>query len=552
MTSGDDASNDTAMAVALKRAASAKLLKQQKKREEREATKQARLDRLKVKQQAAEDHPPTPVPAPRTGAALQVEAQHFLQDKAKREQRIRQLSAIAMGRASTPEPVVVQRLPPPPPSGPDDPRVLNGTLAPSPKVAAILRASVSEAATEAAATKPPRPEQTGRPEAWLEVLRSGTPSQILACRRAKDLKGDDLEAFNRARRREIDAVLAGRRLKDLSAGELQAYHAVKARHLALIVDHNAPRAVRKGAARSAVGRVIDKFRHEAGLTVRQLAEQAGLSRYRLTNAIAGRQQLRREEAALLGHFFNVNPEPFMTSTTTTSPSKAKAPPVALNGVTPPKTNPKRPGYNEQHDLKRLLELTEPRDSDSYFQASLRRIMRSRGLMAQHVAKLCGLSSDVPGRLLRTGMAPAPATREKLINGLGVAEAELFGSDDPQAEAAPVAARGAVQAEALAPVAQVAEDDELTPEEARGAFLATPMVPVELDVPMPPIFLRSDRYPWNMPKGGSFKAEVPFGMPWATFRSRFVKMIDRQSESLGHWYTFEESPDQGLIRVWRVI
>jgi len=551
MTSGDDASNDTAIALALKRAAGAKLLKQHKKREAREATKQARLDRLKVKQQAPEDRPPTPIPAPRTGAALLVEAQHFLQDKAQREQRIRQLSAIAMGRASTPEPVVTQRLPPPPPSGPDDPRVLNGTLAPSPKVAAILRASVSEAATQAAATKPPRPEQTGRPEAWLEVLRSGTPSQILACRRAKDLKGDDLEAFNRARRREIDAVLGGRRLKDLSPEEMQAYSAVKARHLALMVDHHAPRAVRKGAARCAVGRAIDKLRHEAGLTVRQLAERAGLSRSRLTNAIAGRQQLRRDEAALLGHFFNVNPEPFMSTTTTSSPPKTKPAPLALNGVTPPKTNPERRGYNEQHDLNILLKLTEPRDGDSHFQASLRRIMRARGLMAQHVAKLCGLSADVPGRLLRTGMAPAPATREKLISGLGVTEAELFGSEEPLAEAAPVRPHGVVQAEALAPVAQEAEG-ELAPDEARGAVLATPMVPVEMGVPMPPIVLRSDRYPWTMPKGGSFKAEVPFGMPWATFRSRFVKMIDRQSESLGHWYSFEEAEDQGSIRVWRVI
>jgi transcriptional regulator with XRE-family HTH domain len=313
----------------------------------------------------------------------------------------------------------------------------------------------------------------------------------------------------------------------------------------LMSDPTAPRKRRKGAARSVAGKAIDRLRHKAGLTLVQAASGAGLTKHQLREIMSGKRPATCDEAALLARFFHAKPETFIVSTPAPIPA-AKAPPATLNGVTPPKTNPKRPGYNPEVALRQLTEMTEPRDSDTFFQASLRRIMRTRGLMGLHVAKLCGLTLDVPSRLLRDGNMPRPATREKLLAGLGVTEEELFGPEAAKPE--PKAPEAAPKARLAAPA------PELVPEADpdHGAALVAPTVPVEMDIPMPVIVLRSDRYPWDMPKGGSFKAEVPFGMPWETFRSRFLKMIDRQSEALGHWYTFEENEAQGLIRVWRYI
>jgi len=543
MSTADDSGDETAMSLALKRAAGAKLKKKLAKRDKRKADKEARLDRLKVKAPDPQDQPPAAIPAPQTGAAMQVSAQHFLQEKAAREKRIQQLASIALGRTKAPEPVVIERLPPPPPSGPDDPRILNGTLAPSPKVAEILKTMVSEVAVEAA--KPKRDERTGPPEAWLEILRTGTPSQILATRPFKNLKGDDREAFDRARKRELDAILAGRRFADLSPEEKRDLYVTKTRHMKLMTDLTAPRKRRKGAARSVAGKAIDRLRHKAGLTLVQTASGAGLTGNQLRDIVSGRRPATLDEAALLARFFHAKPEIFIVSTPAPIPA-AKAPAPTLNGVTPPKTNPKRPGYNPEVALRQLTETTEPRDTDTFFQASLRRIMRSRGLMGLHVARLCGLTLDLPSRLLRDGSIPRPETREKLLAGLGVTEEELFGpaTDTPE----PKALQAAPEARLAAPAPEAVP--EADPD--RSAALVAPTVPVEMGVPMPVIVLRSDRYPWDMPKGGSFKAEVPFGMPWATFRSRFLKMIDRQSESLGHWYTFEENEAEGLIRVWRYI
>lgn len=537
MTADSDDATETALALALKRAAGEKIRKDRQSQEERRSRLQARKDVLRERT-ASRPQEPEPIPAPQTGAALQVSAQHFLQDKAAREDRIRQLTSIALGRSKAPEPVRPERLPPPPPSGPDDPRIKNGSLAPSPKVAAMLKATVSEAAAEAAAPKP-RITTSRYPDGWLEILQSGTPEQILATRKFKDLKGDDLEAFNRARQREFDALLAGRKLTELPPEDRSAYYAIKTRHMRLMTDHTRPRTQRKGAARGPVGKTIDKLRHAAGLTADQVAEQSGVPKHRLTMIISGKRSAKAAEAALLGTFFHVNPEKFMPPTPATEGTTS----AAVNGVTRPKT-PKRPGYNPDADLKRLADLTEPRDSDSLFQANLRRIMRKRGLMAQHVAKLCGLSPDVPGRLLRTDDYPKAATREKLLAGLGVTAEELFGAPQAPVEA-PVAPSSP------APVVVPPEPTDASSEPAR-ATLVGPTVAVEMDVPMPPIVLNSDRYPWDMPKGGSFKAEVPFGMPWAKFRRGFLSMLDRQSEKLGHWYTYEENEAESLIRVWRYI
>jgi len=536
----DDEIPDTAIALALKRAAGEKLRKRKATRAEREAAKQRRLDKVKSKA-PAEARPPRPMPAPQTAAPLQVSAQQHLQDKAARERRIRELTAISLGRAVATVVAPPERPPPSPPTGPDDPRIRNGTLAPSPKVAAMLRSTVSEAATAASAPRP-RVERSGYPAEYLETLRSGTPEAILAGRLAKDLKGTDLDAFNRARKRELDAVLAGRRFNELSRDERKAYMLVKARHLKLILDPTLPRARRKGAARGRVGTIIDRLRHEARLTIKQVAEQAEVPAYRLAHIVAGKRPAKEADAKRLGNLFNVNPETFMTTTNTAAASPPEPRRSAVNGITPPKTNPNRPGYNETTDIARLAALTEPRSSDTAFQATLRRIMRERGLMAQHVAKVCDLSLDVPGRLLRVGSVPSPATRRKLVAGLGMSEELLFGKPAPKAtKPAPEAPPAAVAVPRLA-----------QPQEAPVSDFVGPTVAVEMGVPMPPIVLRSDRYPWAMPKGGSFKADAPFGMSWGTFRSRFVKMLDRQSEILGHWYTFEENEPDGSIRVWRVI
>jgi len=571
---GSSEDDDGAIAVAFKRAAEKEADKRTKKRERREAKLATRLANIRLKRPESGKAAKAPVvqPAPATGAALQVSAQHYLQDTRAKEDRSRRLAQIALGRA--PLKPAAERLPPSPPSGPDDPRILNGTMAPSNRVAEILREK--EAAPPPTAPRE-RPLQTSPfPDGWLQILETGTPGAILAGRKLHTLKGDERQAYYRALARlNRDALTAPRRRKEQ-------------------------------AGKSALHKVITELRFIDGQTLVQLAAKAGINKDTLNHLMrVGRSTDDRLE--LIAQAFGITlddiknmideqitkdaeeaartaaePEPAQKRKTRANKEDRRGMPDlspeersahfrrlakranakrAENRAAKGRTKPvpaKTPGNDHPRQGDAALDrLTAPRATDNHFQAALRAVMRERQLPGLGVARLCGLGLDVPSGLLRGNRTASKSTIAKLCAGLGLSEEQLTGTPSQpalQALQATVAAAVSVGIHAGREIMATPTDAEVEAELLAPAPVKVfPSVKVEMGIPMPPLILRAEMYPWDtLPKGGSFLAEIPFGLPWGTFRHRFQVMADRQSEKRGHWYTTEENEAKGEIRLWRFI
>lgn len=242
---------DNAMALALKRAKDKKEAEETARRAEREEAKKARIKAAAARlTQQPHDTPP---PTAQSEQAMRVvesmddailDAAAVLQPapKGKRE-GVSWTDPAVMARAAglgaprtvqQPQPEDSQRLPDYVPRverpQPNDPRVRNGTLAPTPRVAERI-ATMQTESRETPTPAPERPLQSSGRHPWHEeVLKTGDLLQILGGRQPDQLKGDDREAYDRVMKEGTpDQIRAGRLLANLSKEELAAYYSANGR-----------------------------------------------------------------------------------------------------------------------------------------------------------------------------------------------------------------------------------------------------------------------------------------------------------------------------------
>lgn len=104
---------------------------------------------------------------------------------------------------------------------PGDPRVLNGTMAPSPRVAERIAAMQQNETV----TKEREPGPSSLVDVWGDILETGNLVQIMAGRDPDQLTGRDRDAYDRVLATGThDQIQAGRKLTDLSPRELTAFH----------------------------------------------------------------------------------------------------------------------------------------------------------------------------------------------------------------------------------------------------------------------------------------------------------------------------------------
>lgn len=328
------------MRDAFRKASLDKLAKGIAKRQKREERKKERLAKVRerIPEEAAAERPPEPIVPEQTGAALQVQAQHFLQDKTARENKIRALAKLARGGETPDRPPVVEEEPKP--ITPDDPRIQNGTLAPTPKVARHLEPEAVEARERETAawyeegfgtTEPERgrPLQTSPyPDGYLEWLATASPESIISGRELSQLTEDETEAYNHAIRRRLETgtpeeilagrdpsqlndaetegynravarrletgtpeeILAGRTRRELRGAELRAYKdACKRLQIDRRLSNPWVKKARRPSARfgrTPFGLLIDEYRLPLNLKVYELAELAGLKTFQVNRIIA--------------------------------------------------------------------------------------------------------------------------------------------------------------------------------------------------------------------------------------------------------------------------
>lgn len=509
-------------------------------------------------------------------------------DAAERSERLREI-ANRQSPAATKPPFADQRRPVEPsvaPPAPDDPRVTNGTLAPSPRVAEVLKTTVAPPPHVA----PERPLQTASvPEEYARILETGTPAQILAGRNPADLKGEVRHAYYRAMGRA--GVVAKMNNPDRKP----------------VV--RSPRAARgKYFDETPFALKVLRLRLKRGLTVVQLAEKSGISKSALTRIYSGPGRYMSEEtircvAKGLGIQASIllNLEGALRPTAGepgTAAGAATAPRIAPDGTAIPRT-PREvlagrklrdlnvAEKNEYHvalgyasvkarrargdarpfvrkpkgDAPRvaaapaptadtseafprsgaagLERLTAPRATDTPFMAALRGVMRDRCLTSSDVGRLTGLGNDIAAALLRGNRVPSSYTVAKLCQGLGVSQEDLKISTMflrvPKTSPAPMPE----------PVVSV--------EPSESARVFAPVPEIEKGIPVPAFFLSREMYNFEgMERGDSFLAECPFGMAWPDFRHRFASMVSNVQKRTKHWYTTEDNATNTGIRVWRVV
>jgi hypothetical protein len=234
---------DNAMAQALKRAKDKKEAEDAARRAERDEAKRVRVQAAAAR---LTQQPPAPPPSAQSEQAMRVvesmddailDAEASLQPPTPPDTSWHQKPAprpAAKRPVQQPQPEDSHRLPDYVPRVerplPDDPRVRNGSLAPTPRVAERIATMQSEDPTPA----PERPLSPSGRHPWHEqVLKNGNLLEILAGRTPDQLKGDDLEAYERVLREgSTDKILAGRKIPEMSEAERAAYYVANGRKAA--------------------------------------------------------------------------------------------------------------------------------------------------------------------------------------------------------------------------------------------------------------------------------------------------------------------------------
>lgn len=232
---------DNAMALALKRAKDKKEAEHAARRAEREEAKRVRVQAAAARLTQQQTAPPPTAQSEQVMRVVEsmddaiLDAEASLQPQKPPSTAWHEKPA---PRTTTPRPV---RQPQPEDSHrlpdhvprverprPSDPRVRNGTLAPTPRVAERIATMQT---TETQETAPAKPLQTSsRPEWYEGVLKTGNVLQILAGRTPDQLRGDDLEAYERVLREGTkDQIRAGRKLSELAPAERHAFNLVNGR-----------------------------------------------------------------------------------------------------------------------------------------------------------------------------------------------------------------------------------------------------------------------------------------------------------------------------------
>lgn len=231
---------DNAIALALKRAKEKKDAERAAEKAERDEAKRARVQAAAARIKQRNEAPPPPIAQSEQAMRVVESMEDAILDAAGVVQPEVQPDPSWMNRP----PPVVQR-PQPEDSHrlpdtarrvqrpkPDDPRVKNGTLAPTPRVAERIAAMTPNTAAETAPRERPLQDK-GRPDWYENVLKNGDLLQIRAGRDPATLKGDDLEAYQRVLREgPSEKIRAGRKISNLPENERQAFYAVAGRQSA--------------------------------------------------------------------------------------------------------------------------------------------------------------------------------------------------------------------------------------------------------------------------------------------------------------------------------
>lgn len=517
-----DPTRDNAMRAALRKAAMTKREEREKRKAERKAHTEAKLELLREKQAKPKPGPqrpdwgddPEPLPA------------FDPEMKILREQMERIANSGGRGperrRRTFGPPPVVERLPSRKPPVVAPPAA--SAAPPAPRVSAPVPAL------------PPadRPLQTSAfPEAYMKVLEEGTPTEIAAGRDPATLKGVEAEAYTRAVERKEAAKI--HTPKPGGAGTARP-----------------PKALPQLAE---IGHVIHRLRLERDMTVETLQERAGMSKDTLWRIATGRRPLLARDrdalaAALSVHKETLGPVGEFTAKT----GRPKAPPP------PPETPepPAPPARESQAATPEIVPdpittaqpvekrgLLDPHPDDTVAQAVVRNHLKRIGSNPGAFSVALGYSHDTIRRWLRVpGARLNPETLRKVATAIKAPLASLAQDYGPQ-EASPAALPSPVTSEVRAAIHALREETE-------PAALVAPPIEKGIPVPVEAIIIHADRYNWaGLGVGDSFFAECPFGMTLSLFEQRFANLLYRQQKKTGAWYVSESDEKAGGLRVWRV-
>lgn len=436
----------------------------------------------------------------------------------------------------------------------DDPRVINGTLAPSPRVAEVLKTTVAAPPV----VQSERPLQTSSaPDEFARIKESGSPRQILAGRKPKDLTGSDREAYCRAVERlcRADGIL------------------------------RKPRRARRGADRyTPFGITVTEYRIARGMTLHVLADLCGSTASTISKpfkdpaAVLPVQTVHRLADAL-----EISPDVLLKLVPTYD---APDPLAILAGrgmkdLSPDELSEFRAALGKASGAARMVRaaietkakrapvaVAEPEPVARW--KTPREVMAGRPLgkltadelHEYHIAlgkasvavRAERAAARVKARVEREAAAAAPKRRGR--------------PPKPKpADVAPVAASGVagmfpLPAAPLSAKAKYGIETAADPVEPVGTIthiekpdlaVHAPRPPIEKGIPVPGFFLSRDMFRFDeMDKGDSFLAEVPHGMTFEDFRTRFAAMVGNVQKKSRHWYITEEAADRSGIRCWRVI
>ena len=441
------------------------------------------------------------------------------------------------------------------PPAPDDPRVINGTLAPSPRVAEVLKTTV--AAPPVVQTE--RPLQTSSaPEEFARFKETGHPRQILAGRKPKDLTGSDREAYCRAVERLCQAD-----------GKVKK-----------------PRRARRDADRfTPFGITVTEYRIARGMTLHVLADLAGSSASTISKPF-------KDPAAVLpihtvhrlADALEISPDVLLK----VIPTYDAPDPLAIlagrgmKDLSPDELSAFRAALGKASGAARMaraaietkakrapVAVTEPEPVARW--KTPREVMAGRPLgkltadelHEYHIAlgkasvavRAERAAARVKARVEREAAAAAAPKRRgrppkpKPADVAPVAASGVAGMFP--LPAAPLSAKAKYGIEHTAdPVGPVGT---ITHIEKPDLAVHAPRPPIEKGIPVPGFFLSRDMFRFDeMAKGDSFMAEVPYGMTFEDFRTRFAAMVGNVQKKSRHWYITEEAADRSGIRCWRVI
>jgi len=598
--------DDTALGLALKKA-------QDKKDEERKAKRDARRqqtqDRLEMLQAKSAQEPKPKKPAPQRPAwdgdvevstpQLQAIAKKIgapgTEERREHMRRIGQIARdrksgdlteaerkermgrIARGESPSAPPSPPQRYvePKATPPAPHDPRLLNGTLVPSERVAEHIK--LSEAAPQPKPVVERPLQESSFPVGWAEILENGSPTAILATRQYSQLNDDEKAAYHRAKGRYMEAITAeagvrhrprrprmaldlmsplGRTITTLrlerawTLAELSKASSVPVAFVSKMLNKRADSVPDDYLAKlaSAFGIDVRDLTHpakpkvrgnrdmtpperlaflmgRAHLGVAALCRLAGLSPSTVQAALKGTRPMSTWTAKKLAPILKTYPAKLMSIPTTTeaTPEPQLEDEIAEAAAPAPESEAEEPTV-------------------STLGANIRRLAQSMGLSDRKVGQKAGLWPSVVHDIRhRPGRTPSHATLVKLATALDTTVEGLLG-EQPEPASVPGSSMVVIADTAYG---EIVEAEAVT-------FL--PRIEIEKGVPAPSSFkLRHEMYRFDeLVKGDSIVAEVPYGIEWGVFYNRFSVMVANAQHRTQHLYHYEAAHDRSHIRLWRML